>query len=373
MGDQLNFRQAKSQDIDDYLSLHRAVYNSDPNKINRKWFNWMYSSVSILDNIPVVLAESEDRIVGAFGYWGLQFQVSGKEFIGIKPVEVMIHPDYRGMNTFNRIAEAGREKIYPDNNWFEFGNPSDDTVEVWTRLQSWKIINKRQRKFRTQNPSFYLNRSSSIVRLPMRILDIPFRIYYLIKYRQINTNFSYEVSELHEPPGDTLEDLYKESIPDNKLHVIRDEDFYNSRLDAPHKEYKTYLAGHNSSSIAAIVVSKDENQNTVNIVEALPIGEKDDRSVQALQEILKTIVAKNRTATAIQWSPALPESFYSAFGFHISEYMESIATSDRIPFETSGLIPNNVIWGVRTSNIAQIPIDMLDYDNWYMSGIEQEI
>lgn len=374
MGDNLELRQAQTDDIEGYLSLHHQVFESNQEVIDESWFQWMFSSVSELEDIPVVLALNEGEIVGAIGFWGLRFKTNRDEVLGIKPVEVMVLPEHRGMNTFNQLMSKGRQEIYPEDNWFEFGNPRDDTVDIWTKLQGWDVLNTRDRSFRIQHPTDYVKKplNSSIAKALVGLGDLPFRAGLFFRDKmKINSPQNYNVAKYDNSPLKTLEQLYQENVPE-KLHVVRDSSFYEDRLEPPHKDYITYVVEDESPS-EAVIVSKSIKHDTINIIDVLPITLDNQKNTERLRSAMHTIIAEHKNSTAIQWSPALPQSFHSEFGFNISDHLSRIASSNNTPTAFSGLIPNSVIWGLRTRDLDSSLAHISDFNNWWMSGIEQEL
>lgn len=371
MGEDLEIRRAKTEDIEGYLSLHHQVFDSAPETIDKSWFQWMFSSVSELENIPVVLALSDGEIVGAIGYWGLRFKIDRTELLGIKPVEVMVHPEHRGMNTFNQLMTKGRREFYPADNWFEFGNPRDETVDIWTKLQGWEILNTRDRSFRIQRPTDYLKKSidSSIAKGVIGLGDLPFRAGLVTRDKmKIKNHQEHNITKYSSPPLKILEQLYQENIPES-LHVVRDSSFYADRLDAPHNNYITYVV-EDGSPTEAVIVSKSTKHNTINIIDVLPINQG---NIERLRSVVHAIIVEHNRVTAIQWSPALPRSLYSEFGFNISDTLSTIATSNYTPIASTSLVPNSVIWGLRTRDLNPSLSNVTDFNNWWMSGIEQEL
>ena len=362
---------AQPCDIEGFLSLHRSVFSAGIE--SREWFRWKYENLSRLADLPVVVAKDDERVVGAIGYLGLTFKSGDNEILGIQPVDVMVDPEYRDQNLFLRLVRTGRSELYPGDDYVEFGWPNSDTIDVWTRLQGWDVLNEQTRKFRIQNPSRWLASSGrwSQIEPVTRLIDLPFRAYLSVTDRQRSLSVDgFGVTRHDDPPSDILESLYRDSIPD-EIHLRRDAAFYSDRLTAPHNDYPVYVAYETGEPVAAIVVSDAVNESWIRLIDVLPINRS---RISPLIAILQKVLADYRRSAGVEATSVLPRELIEKFGFNSADSVKRIASHRYTPSALSSIVPEfgTFRFCVRGENIEQVPSNVTEFSEWHISGIEKD-
>lgn len=375
-GDEIEYRQATEKDIAGFLALYEGIF--DPEKAHREWFQWQYIELSDLadDNISVVVAVVDDRVIGAVGYLGIMFQEpNGNRFLGIQPVNVMVDPDYRGRSIFSQIVKRARKMIYPSGDWIEFGYPNEIALPIWTSKHQWELVRDepKSRPIRLQHPTQFAVRSkdSNLLKKIVSVGDLPF-LGYLRVIDSIHTGtntYEYQVTTHEKPPTELLSQLYQQAVPD-QIHLVRSQQFYETRLSGPHSEYTTYIAEKKGEPTAAIVVAKPYHRNYAHVIEALPLTQRSPQITNALRTALREVIDDNKHLYGIEWSPALPEEFLKDFGFHTSEGVEKIL--DKLSI--GGFFPSvqKENFCIRTEECSNLDVDVMKIDNWLKSNIERD-
>ena len=98
-------RRCTSDNIINFLDLHRKVFGSWNDTINKKKFEWKYQDRSTLTKVPVFLALKNDKLVGARGYVVKPLQIGERQILGLQSSDLMVHPDWRGRGVYKRLNE----------------------------------------------------------------------------------------------------------------------------------------------------------------------------------------------------------------------------------------------------------------------------
>lgn len=371
----MKFRNIKRGDIKEFLSLHNTVFGS---MHDEQWFDWKYYRVSELPDMPVVVVENDGNLIAAVGFFALRLSKDDRNILGVQPVDIMIHPNQRDQNIFTQLMNNGREIIYPDSlSILEFGWPNEETVKIWTQLQQWDVACENNNMFRIQNPIKYIfqNQPLSALNRFVRIFDLPIRAWVRLQDRRKATSTQeYTVDKLLNPPVDVLEYLYRSTIPD-KIHVVRDKSFYESRLAAPHVSYETYITRNEGDPQAAIILSKPESGKLMHIIDVLPLGSnRSEEQINALKAAIRTALSANKGASGVGWSPVLPTSVLQEFSFDMSAIVSEIVNSQFMPPQLSGFIPKfgTSTIGVRSFDDQMPPSISSNCDEWELTGIEKD-
>lgn len=375
----IQYQQATESDIDGFLSLYEATFI--PEKANSDWFEWQYVDLSELDddNPSVVVAINDEMVVGAVGFIGSRFRgPRGESIMGIQPVNVMVHPDYRGQGIFNEIVRTARNLIYPSDNWLEFGYPNEIALKIWTSKHQWEMVRDDPipRHIRLQYPTRYATSSmrSDLVKTALSVGNLPVRVFLAVNDRMNNLEIGdgFEVIKQDSPPIGVLTDLYQQAIP-NQIHLNRTSDFYETRLSGPHSNYVTYVAQREDEPMAAIIVAQPYHASVVHVIEALPITRRTTITKAALRASLVAVIGDNPGASGIEWSPALPSEYASEFSFTSSTTVRKFTNRylpDALASKIPTVGPRNFC--VRTSENDNYNFDILNHKLWHESGIEQD-
>lgn len=367
-----SIRQIQPTDIDGFLDLFETIFGYD--WCTREWFRWKYDQFSALNDVSVVVARDDDTIVGAIGYFGIELAADGGSVMGVQPLDVMIHPDFRGQNTFLQMVREGRKIFYPDN-YIEFGWPNIDTVDIWTRLQQWEILHQDNPQYRCQHFRDFLS-SSSLSGLEDHLISLsalPYYIWLTIRdHRRLPDVNDFDVTRYGDPPVDILSDMYHRSVPDD-IHAVRDTAFYEARLGNPLNTYFTYVARKEGDPIASLIVSEFTYDDIPVIADVLPLNSSAQRST-GLRAILSHVIQDYPYAPAIEASSALPEAVLEDFGFRSSTNIGAVLERQLDESQLSTVVPgyDPKTFCVRSAPDRPLSIDHTAYENWHLTGIEKD-
>ena len=109
-------------------------------------------------------------------------------------------------------------------------------------------------------------------------------------------------------------------------------------------------------------------------MDLLPLDATDTRTGDAIEALLVRVLADYDEAKAIECSPVLADDLAERFGFHIRDLISGIARSERTPrvLEEVDRTFDDQMSGVETSAAEELPVDVTEYDNWWLAGIERD-
>ncbi|WP_340101191.1 GNAT family N-acetyltransferase [Salinibaculum salinum] len=281
-----NIRQYRPSDTEEFLSLYSTVMGAEKQE---SWFDWKYKENPYTDHVAMIVGVFEERIVGARPFFALPVSINGKHQVALQPGDTMVHPDHRRQGLFTRMTEQAIER-YADDHPFFFNFPNHQSRPGYLKLD-WEIVSERSSYYRIENPG-NVGKSETDQRAIQLIRKIGTPIaqgYYDLRDFTASEPSQITIRTESEPPAKELATLYRTSPPD-RIHALRDEQFYQWRFNNPDWEYTTYITDGETGPEAAIVTGTAVGSDpiTTKFTDVIPL---ETASKNALRGLISHILA----------------------------------------------------------------------------------
>ncbi len=351
-------RQYRPSDTEEFLSLYSTVMSEEKQE---NWFAWKYRENPYVDHVAMIVGVIEETIVGARPFFALPVNINGEHKIALQPGDTMVHPDHRRQGLFTRMTEWAIERYAGDHPFF-FNFPNHQSRPGYLKLD-WEIVSERSSYYRIENPE-NVGKSRTDQRAVQLISKIGTPIaqwYYDIQDFTASVPSQITIRTESEPPAKELAMLYRTSIPD-RIHALRDEQFYQWRFNNPDWEYTTYIADGETGPEAAIVTGTAVGSGpiTTKFTDVVPLKTP---SKDALRGLLSQIVT-DHTKTDLFVAPpqGIPDSVLREFGFH----------ADTVPPLSFLTTQTTHVVRALTDSWTQNGLHITDSNNWYMTFAEED-
>lgn len=280
-------------DVEEWIGLHHTVFGSWPSDLDRTIFNWKYVENPYVKSPPIFIAEVNNRIVGARSFFPILMNISGSHVLAFQPCDTMVHPDHRRKGLFTMMTQKALEYYEYKDVKLYFNFPSKYSRQGyynlgWSEVENHEYIRILDSDFITQK---MLTGDLNILRSVFS--QIPIKTLNKIIH-WVNDNGHYEVEKYDSPPVETLCSLYEKSIP-NEIHAVRNDLFYNWRLDDPLHDFQTYIFRDGPEILSAFIVSNrltnNGTKNTVLLRDVLPM--KNEGRREQVDRLVQDVVGSN--------------------------------------------------------------------------------
>lgn len=173
--------------------------------------------------------------------------------------------------------------------------------------------------------------------------------------------------ERHEHvPAETLSRLYRKRVPD-RLHAVRDAEFYRWRFANPDWAYRTFLARRDGEPVAGLITgTRAEDAIVTYVTEVVPLagGEGWRAAVSAL---LARAVSEHDAVDVVAASGrVVPRELLARFGFHADDSLPLSLASDPTVLLVSWLgSDDDAAWRVGGLDVTRAA-------NWLLPFSEQD-
>lgn len=323
-------RPYRSSDAVGFQRLYESVWG---NSKGRAWFEWRFEENPYVSEVPMVVAENGDELVGAEPC--LVFRVRAGEARGLayQPADWMVHPDHRRRGLFTRMTESVLERDAAGRPDFYFNFPSEEILPGLEKF-GWRVVTRVPRYYRVQNPSRIArvrgtpDAKGRTMALMGNVANPVARTYAGLCDLFAPDFDDVTVSRREGVPVETLAGLYDRTVPD-RLHVVRDEAFYDWRFDNPRWETTTYVARRDGDVVASLVACTEAHAGVrwTTLADVLPLG---DGPVGALASLLRTAVGDAGDADLVTTSgETLPPAVLRRCAFRSVDAFPLSLLSDR--------------------------------------------
>lgn len=342
-------RPFEDGDREGFLSLYETVWDE---RRSPEWFEWRYGEGTSLDHVPVFVAETTDgEIVGARPLAPFRMRTPARDVVGLHPSNTMVHPDHRGQGLFGRMSAACTEFYVDSDPAFYFNFPNEAALQGNLKF-GYREVGSVPVHYRVHNPNAFIDEGVDGWR--GRLLDVAAeplaRGYLRLRHRTAGVDSGVDVERYRGVPAELLASLYEERIPD-RIHAVRDADFYGWRFADPEHPATTYVAFDGDEPIAGVVTYRDEvdGARRVKLADLVPLvpSERRDAGVAA---ILSTVTYEHRDADVmVAVGRTFPDAELRSFGFH---------RDDRLPLSKF----------VERTTLVAYPLVPEDEDGWRLGG-----
>jgi hypothetical protein len=256
------------------------------------------------------------------------------------------------------LAIERYEHDYP----FFFNFPNHQSLPGNLKL-GWRVVSELESAYRFEDPAAVASArtDSAVVALASKAVTPLVGNYYRLRDRRVSPSAKVAVRPAGDSRASELADLYRAAVPAD-IHVVRDEQFYEWRLDRPDREYAAYVADGDHGPEAAIVAGTVAGGGlvTTRLVDVVPLRNPPEPALVALVDELLT----DHPGTDMFTAPTqvVPASVLRRFGFH-----------------SNGTPPLSLVTD-RNTHVArplgggpEHGVDIFDPDDWLLTLAETDL
>jgi len=254
--DQYRIRPYEAADRDGFLALYDAVWGHAKGP---GWFDWRFRDNPYRDGVQMVVAEHEDRLVGAEPLLPFRLRIGSRTVDAYQPVDWIVHPDHRRRGLFTRMTEHLLE-CYRDDAALLFNFPNDALLPGLKQFD-WREVGTIPTGYRVQNPRALLadslDSTASVALQPALTVATGLTKQALTLLDRVNAPSDGPAVETYAGVATApVEQLYSSSPPD-RIHVPRDTSFLDWRFDNPRWTTTTYVASRDGEPVATLVAASE--------------------------------------------------------------------------------------------------------------------
>jgi GNAT superfamily N-acetyltransferase len=350
-GTPYTIRPFEPADIDAVRRLYEAVSGEQPTP---GWLEWKFLENPAISEVSMFVADGPDGVLGIRPFYPVRMRVGDDPVAATCLVNAMVHPDYQGTGVFSALSDCALEYLSERSDLlFCFANSNSRPIyEHW----GWTEVDRMHAHFRFQNPGALVPGDGAWTRPAGTLLTAGARGYLGVRDRLSSRSTDVSVTRTDGVPAARLAALYERAVPDT-LHVVRDAEYYEWRLDGPNWSGDVYTATRNGADVAAFVVQTRAMRGgttRVEVSDALPLTTDRVRE-NAFGALLDRVLDDNRSADVVSvQGTRIPNSLLRARGFVPSSRFPLSWLYERL-FDPLTLFAEPV---------TDVPLDVSDPDNW---------
>ncbi|PSP74815.1 GNAT family N-acetyltransferase [Halobacteriales archaeon QS_3_64_16] len=351
-------------DRGEICSLYETVFEETA---TIEWFDWKYTDDPFIEGVPIVLAERENRIVGARPFFALEMCAGDRRALALQPGDTMVHPEHRRKGLFTRMTEAAIERYGDREPEFFFNFPNDRSRPGYLDM-GWRLVSETPIYYRIQNPARVLG-----LRTDSRAGKLADRLSRSVAAAGLDAieDFStvptadVTIERRSSVPAEELAGLYESDVPE-RIHARRSERFYHWRFSNPRGSYTTYLARQDGDLLGSAVVGSHQDGGTTihKLLDVLPMGERVRENQDVLASLLGAIVADSASADAIAaHSGVLDHDVLAGLGF---------LPDDSFPLARCSSPTTLVVRSVGTEEWTLGERELTEVEDWQLAFAERD-
>ncbi|MFW5974108.1 MAG: GNAT family N-acetyltransferase, partial [Natrialbaceae archaeon] len=149
-------RPYRPSDREEFLSLYESVWGR---RKDADWFEWRFGANPYREEIRMIVADSEDGLVGAEPLLPFRLRADGTEWEAYQPVDWMVHPDHRRQGLFTRMTEQLLDRYLPEVSLlFNFPNSQ---LRPGLEQHDWEMVGSVVCRYRIQSPETFVDRANA--------------------------------------------------------------------------------------------------------------------------------------------------------------------------------------------------------------------
>lgn len=285
-------RPYSSQDRESFLKLH----SNHLSNISKSYVKWKFENNPFIDSTPIFVTEYNNDIVGARPYFALPLTDGENQYTALNLANTVVHPNHRKQGLLTKMTKKSLEYYNSDEGKISYVSPGAIPWNAYKKVGYEQINNSRFEYWRFQNPKAITCNSSMKYKLPSQLLGPIYSGYRSFADKcRYTMDDKYEIINHSSPPIDLLSSLYRLDIPERKIHVVRDKQYFKWRYNNPKYQYDFYIINQDSNPFAAIISGTEynswKNSTVTRFLDILPvtIRENDpDLILKALNHIIST-------------------------------------------------------------------------------------
>lgn len=345
--EEYSVRRYRPDDRSDFLSLYESVWGRARSEA---WFEWRFEENPYGDGVSMVVAEADGELVGAEPCLPFELAAGRKRAAALQPADWIVHPDHRRRGLFTRMTERllDRDAGGPFELYYNF--PTDVLLPGLDSFD-WHVVGERQTYYRIERPARLVDakvegRLRTLGKAAVPLSQLALRL----RHRPPTAPDDVTVERHDEVPAWLFTALYLDGRP-TRLHVARDEAFYDWRFENPAWETTAFVARREGTPVGGVVACREavNGVTCTRIVDVQPMAPDDDRG-DVYAALLAAVVEDDATADVFKVAgDVLPPSVLGRCGFR---------SDARFPLSKLGR---------RTVHVAR-PIGNVDVEHWRIGG-----
>lgn len=241
--------------LDGILKVLQDLWGNDY-KNNLAYFKWKYIDNPHTEKPLCGVVLHQNNVVGFRGLFATKWQVTGKpkDFLILSSSDLCVHPDHRYKGLAFESIKFLVKTYAPHYPLLLALTISPTSLPVALKLGYLPLINKA-----------YLNKSS-ITGLLSFLLSSKFKKSPEKKQISPGTVGPIEISRVPNPKA-MAEVISSQAVPENKIRMIQDEQFFKWRYNNPRMKYVFFFYKQNAKITAYIVFKFNESNGRGHIVD----------------------------------------------------------------------------------------------------------
>ena len=134
------YKESEKHQVIDLLNTVFQPQEYFSNERSSEWWNWKYER-NVFGKSIIIIAEDNDRVVGARIFWAWEFQCRGKTLKAYQPVDTVVHPNYQGQGLFSKLTVKAVEEAMKKKADFLFNFPNQNSLPGYLKL-GWNYVAK---------------------------------------------------------------------------------------------------------------------------------------------------------------------------------------------------------------------------------------
>ena len=139
----ISIRQYIEDDKEQILDLLNYIFSKQEyfaKSRTLEWWNWKYER-NVFGKSIIMIAEDNDRVVGARIFWAWEFVCRGQILKAYQPVDTVVHPDYQGQGLFTKLTVKALNQATEIGADLLFNFPNENSLPGNLKL-GWNYVAK---------------------------------------------------------------------------------------------------------------------------------------------------------------------------------------------------------------------------------------
>lgn len=291
-------RTYRRTDREAFLDLYERVWGR---RRSAAWFDWRFEANPFGDEVEMVVAERDGRLIGAEPLLPFPLRVGDVDVRAFQPADWIVDPAYRNQGVFTRMTEQLFES-YADDAALLFNFPSDALLPGLESFD-WRVVGAHPMAYRFQRPSDALSSDSDrshVGNAALAVGDAVAGAVLPVLDRSTWRHSGVSVERRDGVPR-VVGDLYDDAPPDG-FHVPRDDAFLEWRFSNPRWTTTTYVAHLAGNPVVAVVTAVEEQADGQRVLRVLDVQPADDQPgrERALTAIYDELIRHARDVAVVR-------------------------------------------------------------------------